>query len=264
MNNKFIQTKDVVVNFNTSQESNDKATLYHTHKTHFEIILYISGNTDYLVDDKVYHLKKYDLIFTRPGKTHALKHLTPSTYQRYNISFDTEILSDVNPLKIVGDTDVINVARNEIILDIFKRLDYYCSQFYISDFIEITTCLLKELFFNLKIFKKVYPEDTSKLSNLLQDAISIINNNLYTLKSVSEISDKLYVSETYLYKIFKTELNVSPKKYINEKRILAANNMILLGKKPTEACFACGFNEYTSFYKSYIKFFGYAPSNKDS
>lgn len=262
MNTKFIQTKDVIVNFNISKEPGEKSLDFHSHKTHFEIILFISGNTDYCIDDKVYHLKKYDLILTKPNKVHRLKHLEPCTYQRYNISFDVDILSDINPVEIVGNTDVINVSRNDIILDIFKKLDYYCSQFYISDFIEITTCLLKELFFNLKIIKKVYPEDTSKLSNLLQDAISIINNNLYTIKSVKEISDKLYVSETYLFKIFKTELNVSPKKYINEKRILAANNMILLGKKPTEACSACGFNEYTSFYKSYTKFFGYPPSNK--
>ena len=262
MNTKFIQTKDVVVNFNTSKEFPDKSLNFHSHKTHFEIILFINGNTEYCIGDKVYPLKKYDLILTKPNKLHKLNHLEPCSYQRYNISFDVDILKDIDPLEILGDTDVINVSRNDIVLDIFKRLDYYCSQFYLSDFIEITTCLLKELFFNLKILKKVYPEDTSKLSNLTKDAISYINNNLYAIKNVQEISDKLYVSETYLYKIFKTELNISPKKYINEKRILAANNMILLGKKPTEACLACGFNEYTSFYKSYVKFFGYPPSNK--
>ena len=89
----------------------------------------------------------------------------------------------------------------------------------------------------------------------------MINSDLFKINSIGEIASKLFVSETYLYKIFKKELKVTPKQYINEKKLLAAQNMILLGRKPTRVYKICGFADYSSFYRNYLKYFKTPPSN---
>ena len=117
------------------------------------------------------------------------------------------------------------------------------------------------MFFNIKIIKNERSYGSGELSNLLQNALNLINNDLFKINSISEIANKLFVSETYLYKIFKKELKVTPKQYINEKKLLAAQNMILLGRKPTYVYKICGFTDYSSFYRNYLKLFKTPPSD---
>ena len=76
------------------------------------------------------------------------------------------------------------------------------------------------------------------------------------------MANKLYVSVSYLFYLFKTYVKTTPKRYVTEKRLLAAKDLILQGVKPTKAYEQVGFNDYTSFYRNFIKFFGYAPSSE--
>jgi AraC-like DNA-binding protein len=105
--------------------------------------------------------------------------------------------------------------------------------------------------------EKYIPKSKYKI---IEPAVKYINENLFAINFVSEISDFLFVTETYLFKIFKEQLKISPKKYIVNKRLLVAQKMISSGKKPTEIYVECGFQTYPAFYKRYIEFFGYPPS----
>ncbi|MBP3913408.1 MAG: AraC family transcriptional regulator [Lachnospiraceae bacterium] len=49
-------------------------------------------------------------------------------------------------------------------------------------------------------------------------------------------------------------------KYISIKRLLAAHARILRGDSVSEAAYACGFGDYSSFFRMYKKHFGRAPS----
>ena len=95
---------------------------------------------------------------------------------------------------------------------------------------------------------------------MLSDALSYIADNLFTIDSVGAIADALHVTESYLFRLFREELNTSPKKYVTDKRLLAAQAMLRLGQRPSEVYAECGFSDYTSFFRSYKRFFGIAPS----
>ncbi|MBR5439482.1 MAG: AraC family transcriptional regulator [Clostridia bacterium] len=257
-----VSTDKIIFNYYNSKGINERVTSdIHSH-AYFELILFLDGDFSYVADDNRVPLKRNDLILTPPNVKHCLIPNGKTNYERYNVTFYPSGILDIDVFKIVERASVINVANNEIILNIFKKLDYYCSNLAINDFIEVSHCLLKELFYNLKIITEQKNEHSTNLSALTKEALSIINNKLFTITSIEEISKDLLVSETYLYRLFKKEMGISPKKYINEKRLLAAQNMLLLGKKPTEIYLYCGFNEYTSFYRNYIEYFGYAPSEE--
>ncbi len=257
-----VSTDRIIFNYYNSKGPNERAVSdIHSHK-YFELLLFLDGNFSYVAEENIVPLKRNDLILTPPNVRHCLLPNGKTNYERYNVTFYPSAILDIDVFELVKKASVINVANNEIILNIFKKLDYYSYNLAINDFIEVSHCLLKELFYNLKIITEQKKEYSTNLSPLIKEAISIINNELFTISSIEEISKELLVSETYLYRLFKKEMGVSPKKYINEKRLLAAQNMLLLGKKPTEVYLYCGFNEYTSFYRNYLEFFGHSPSEE--
>ncbi|MBQ8302634.1 MAG: AraC family transcriptional regulator [Clostridia bacterium] len=234
----------------------------HTHNS-YELLFFVSGDATHIIEDRKYKLKGGDLILIPPMKHHFIRIDSQKDYERYNILFDAASLGERSAELISDDTEVINLLDNPIAKGIFDKLDYYYSNLSREDFGEVISLLLKELFYNINIEKKYLPPEEFSVTNpLVSSALKIINEELYTIEGVSEIAKRLFVTESYLFRIFKKELLRTPKRYINEKRLLAAQRMIRLGERPTVACERCGFRDYTSFYRSYLKLFGQAPSSE--
>jgi AraC-like DNA-binding protein len=104
----------------------------------------------------------------------------------------------------------------------------------------------------------------ARLSPLISEALGYINRNLCSPLDIGQIADSLYVSESYLFRLFKKELHRTPSKYIREKRLALAQKMLSEGERPTAVCARCGFSDYTTFYRNYVAFFGCAPSERDA
>jgi AraC-like DNA-binding protein len=147
--------------------------------------------------------------------------------------------------------------------DIFKKLDIYSAKLKEQDFFEVMILLIKELFYALSIERAESVNETKEINPILSNALKYINSNLFSVKSISEVADALFITESYLHRIFKTELHKSPKKYINDKRLLAAQSLIQMGERPTEIYERCGFSDYTAFYRNYREHFGYSPSKEN-
>ena len=141
-------------------------------------------------------------------------------------------------------------------------MDYYRENLSEKDFASSLSSLLREIFYNISLSNQPVSNLPSEISPLLTKALEYINNNLYTIKSIEEISRELFITEAYFFKLFKNQLKISPKKYINTKRLLHAQKLIRRGKNPTDVYAECGFETYVGFYKQYVKAFGYAPSEE--
>ena len=59
---------------------------------------------------------------------------------------------------------------------------------------------------------------------------------------------------------FKEETGYTIHQYITEKRVLKAKGMIQAGMSATQACYACGFQNYSTFSRAYK---GLAGKNKE-
>ena len=130
-----------------------------------------------------------------------------------------------------------------------------------EDFERILTGLLCELFYLLSVTPATENTDAPTVtSQALSRALAYINDNLTTLTGVDEVARSCFVTESYLYRLFKNELHKTPLKYISAKRLLLAERMISDGEKPTAVYEKCGFTDYTTFYRNYRSYFGHAPS----
>jgi AraC-like DNA-binding protein len=94
---------------------------------------------------------------------------------------------------------------------------------------------------------------------LEQELVHYINQNLEQELSIEALCKQFYLSRAQLCRFFKTTIGTSVGKYITAKRMVKAQNLILRGYKPTEVFPQCGYQNYSSFFRAYCKFFGYSP-----
>ena len=234
----------------------------HVH-SFYEIIFFVSGDANYVVEGKRYRLKKNDLIFTRPLTYHYIEILSNATYTRYLIAFTPNKDEEKTLLQSIPQhLDVVNFHEQSIVNDDFKRFDYYATRLEGEALKDVYLGLIKEILHNLALTETDVITIPSEISPILTRALEYINENLFTISGVEELANRLALSQPYLFKIFKQQLKISPKQYINLKRLQHAQKMIQRGKRPNEIYFDCGFDSYVGFYKQYVKTFGYPPSKE--
>ncbi len=105
-------------------------------------------------------------------------------------------------------------------------------------------------------------EETSytAFTPLTTKVLKLIAKNRHSALSASGIAEELCVSVSHLEHVFKRDMNIPLHRYVLEKRLVRAKQLIAEGTSPTEAASVCGFGDYSGFYKQYKKYFGTAPS----
>ena len=225
----------------------------------FELLYITGGNMAHVVEDRKYLVKSGDLVLVRPSTYHYLERLSEQPYVRYNILFDPERIG-IDLSKLPEETEVISLLNNPVADGLFRKLGYYYEGLDDATFGKLLEQMLYELFLNLQLFDHATHREKIFLSPILTRALAYINENLFTITDVEQIAQALYISPSNLYYLFRTSLHQTPKKYITEKRLLAAQRKIFAGNKPTEVYKECGFRDYTTFYRSYTARFSRAPS----
>lgn len=234
----------------------------HTH-SQYELLYILSGDLTHVVEDRKYKLHKHDLVIVRPNQYHFIQIDSGANYERYNLLFDPELLGLDLVSRLPQDMEVVSCQGRGMLTELFLKLDYYQSVLSMEDLQGMTTLLLKELLYNLGLHHEGKGRTpTENLHPIAGKALAYINANLFTIKSVEYVARELFITESYLHRVFKRELKTTPLKYITDKRLLAAQGLLRQGIAPTKVYEACGFDDYSAFYRCYRSYFGYAPSQE--
>ncbi len=96
---------------------------------------------------------------------------------------------------------------------------------------------------------------------LLEKAKKFIESNYQQDISIEEISKNVGMSQSLLFKLFRTEERSTPMKYLQEIRIEKARSMLIRGDmKIYEIAQTCGFSDVAYFCKVYKNKTGYPPA----
>ncbi len=94
----------------------------------------------------------------------------------------------------------------------------------------------------------------------MRNIIEYVNNNLTKDISIEHLCDKFFISRAQLYRSFRNTTGSSVWDYVVTKRLLLAKSYISDGIRASEASAACGFHDYSAFYRAYLKRYGETPS----
>lgn len=99
-----------------------------------------------------------------------------------------------------------------------------------------------------------------KNQTLLLQVIQYIDSHIENQLSLEELSEALHFSTYYLCHSFKKYTNISLKKYIMDKKIELAKQLLSI-YTVTEVAEKTGFNNYSSFFRAFKKLTGISPSD---
>ena len=120
---------------------------------------------------------------------------------------------------------------------------------------------LTELLMHLQI------ASSQSRENLQSQPLSVrvkqyLDENLTLPHSLDDLAKRFFVSKYYLCRSFKSDFGVSVHHYLSHCRVELACKLIARGETASAAAYHVGFGDYSSFYRSYKKHKGQAPSDR--
>lgn len=263
-NISFIDYKSRDFYFLHLKKLSDEGVTNHKWQEHsfYEIMLVTEGESEYVIENRRYDVKKGDLLLIKPGR-HHYKHRvikTPSTV--YCLGFLPGAIAVSGLAEKIFDTcEYFSLTDNSPVIDMFyataKKLEITKSNasHFIKSVAEATVLLLCDLDISIQPPAKVKNRAVEKI-------LAYINDNLCSIRKISDITGALFFSESYARAAFKKEMGIGIMEYVRNKKVLFAHRKIRHGKKPTEIYAECGFSNYPSFYRAYRSYMGSSPNTQ--
>ena len=253
----IISYNGLVYNHTKSDIPNEKEFSAHTHNK-YEILYFMSGDVDCVIGNVRRTLKPGEMVLIPSLYVHYIDIIGTSPYERIVLNFDRSGADEKTINNIFSSPKIIDARKSPMLSGIFERLMNYSSIFADSERQILFYNILTELLY--LIYHELQSETTStsfdKFGKALQKSINYINDHLFEITDIEALCQELFISRAYIHKIFNNTLGMSPMKYIKTKRLISARELIRLGEKPSNVAAKVGFNDYTTFFRSYRRYFG--------
>ena len=246
-----------------------KTHLLHTHER-CEIFCCFRGSGYYITEGSRNRLERGRIFLMRPGEMHKIAPAGEEARETLAFHFDCALVERIDPeLRLLapffdrplGMHNIYDhgaVAPTEI-YSLFQKMREYegCQE----DRCAYLTAMLFPVLAELKrLFDAKAYSESGKSSQLMHTLIGYVNDNLSMELTPELLCDKFHISRTQLDRNFKSATGSTVWAYITAKRLLLAKAYIEDGMRITEAAGACGFRDYSTFYRAYRKHFGMQPS----
>ena len=247
----------------THNVSNVKKGDYISNHVHseFEIMLFISGNAEYVVENQRFSLSPYSLILTRPTEYHFLHFKDASVkYERYWLHFNLDLFPNDVATKLMTKNKVIQLDSSNRGCKIFRSMEEYAPIFSAEKYPDFYRSLLTELVFLISL--ETDNNDVITIHEADETTASVlkyVNEHITEPLTVESIAGALFISPSSLCHKFSKYMKTGVMKYVKKKRAYLAEKMLRQGVKPTTVATLCGYGDYSSFYRAYKEIFGIPP-----
>ena len=245
------------------------------HHDFYEVYYFISGNVNYLVENKTYHLEAGDLLLMSPLELHQpLFTETSGIYERIVLWIEGKKLSDLST-KDISFLSCFKQVQSDTDAHLYHIKEEHRNtlQFFLDNLVSTTrdgnpyspliaNSLLTLLFCNFHSLasEKSPAKDQRRMSVQVANCVDYINLHLSENLSLDLLAKECFISKQHLLRTFKEAMGFSVHQYIQKKRLLSARQYMQNGDSPKEASLKCGFSDYSVFYRAFRKEYGKSPS----
>ena len=255
------------------KDSRAQALNYHYHDFD-KVVLLLSGRVNYTVEGKRYFLQPGDLLLVQHNMTHVPE-IDPSLpYERMILWIDKDYLAAIGgdradlarcfTLAHERSFHLLRLHREEQkkLLHLFRLLEDALNS------AESGHELLAETYFLqlLLVLNRAAAEDhsdelqsTCRYDPKMEEIMRYIEGNLASDLSVEALSSRFYLSRYYLMHRFKEVSGYTLHRYINQKRLQYACELIRRGDNIMKAAEQAGFQEYSTFLRLFRSHYTVSP-----
>lgn len=245
----------------------------HSH-TYYEMIFVRSGNLQYLVGTERYRIRRGDILLVAPGISHRPLFLDTlvEPYDRYVVWMSEEFAAQVKEnwprvrsmpdravmLRTAELTDnAVSVWENLFhrgVEEAQRRAAGWQAAVYAN-----TLNILVELY--RTIVKDAMPTPPLEKPELLDSIMAYVEDHLAEKITLETTARSFLVSESTISQLFRKRMGVSYYRFVTQRRLIAAKNLILSGVPMGEVAENVGFADYSSFYRAFKQEYGISPTH---
>ena len=244
------------------------------HHDFYELYLFLSGDVSYIVESRNYRLQPGDLLLISPSELHQpLIRPDHAPYERIVLwmsrAFMKSLSTERTNLQACFDaqdparTNLLrpDAASRPLITGLMERLQEESAHDAYGSDIAAHCCLLELLVLVNRLFadKRRAPAPTP-CDPTIAPVLEYISVHYGEPLSLGDLSARFYVGKYHLCHAFKAAVGTSVYRYITQKRLLIARQMLFDGTPPSGVYRSCGFADYSSFFRSFKAQYGLSPS----
>jgi AraC-like DNA-binding protein len=242
------------------------------HAQHFhdccEVDYYLKADIKCFISDTHMEIHDGDILFIQAFDIHKFIYNDDVAYVRYNIHFKKSFIVDIiNTLKL-DNIDLLlcksksfkltptlqQRAEIENLLKLYrKNIDSPAlSKLYLITFLDMVN-KIKEL--------TMFTQQENHKDKVIKQVIELIDTNYMNPIYLQLLEQKLHLSKFYLSHIFKEVTHSTINQYIQLRRVIEAQKMLInTNKSIIDICYDCGFNNEQHFYRIFRKFSDLTPA----
>ncbi|HZG84010.1 AraC family transcriptional regulator [Paenibacillus sp.] len=237
----------------------------------YEIYMFISGAGSFTIEGGRYELEPYSILMLNSSELHVVNISDRLPYERAVLTLTETLLPpfllngidfyrSIKYRKPGHDNQIkAETAASAGLLDLFDTLRRHLTRRSAEDEF-IAKCVIAQILHAInRISETERPAPAKKVHHQINEVLEYINSNLADNLDLDSLTRKFYINKYHLCRAFKEATGYSINQYIIYKRVRLADELMLRGHPPTQACFLSGFNSYSNFFRSYRKLTGRSP-----
>ena len=233
--------------------------IYHSHDF-YELIWFLRGSGTQLLNEEELVCTQNEMVMLRPGDRHCFidqsedieivsLSVKKEEFELFSGAYDSFLLKHIDS----GSAPIRFSTVGVLILDVFQKTpqeitDYDCKfllSYFLNTYIACTDCL----------------KCNSGLPQMLALAIEEMKKTENLKRGIPEFIELSHYSQSHLSRLIKKYYNMSLKQYINDLRLQAAyNDLILTNRSAEEIAENIGFSSFSHFNKIFKARFSITPA----
>ena len=236
-------------------------------------MFFLAGHGNYIVEGRTHVLRPYDVVLVRQGAIHKAQIDPNERYER--------VILYISPDFLRAQSTAVSA------LDACFHLPADGESFVLRPEADRRTALLRTLdALEAEEQSTAYGHDLLSRAQMLQLLVMLgrglnddgssyapsehcnektaaileyLNTHLTEDISIDALADTFYLSKYYMMRLFRAETGFTIHGYLTDKRLRVARDLIARGMRTTDACYQCGYHDYSAFSRAYKKRFQVSP-----
>ena len=264
--------------FNTRQKmSNNTFEVFHYRDSHiqevalhhhdfYEIYFFLSGNVSYNIESRSFRLTPGDVLLISPNELHQpvfapekqnyeriVLWINQSFLTQFNLPgqeitrcFDTGHPLHTNLIRLDGvSRELVNYLLQQLVNE--RGSEEFATELYAMSILTQILVLLNRLAER----SGSRSEQKTNTDSVVYQVLGYINEHYNEDLSLDFLANKFFISKYHLSREFNRLVGTSVYRYITQKRLVMAKQMMSAGTPSSTVYQHCGFGDYSNFYRAF-------------